>query len=125
MTEWLKGCEVCDAGLCARVDELKGQGISERQASKMLEDDQKEHLGDVVYSANILRSRYKYLKGGRKPTTPAKSPKTEQPHQFTNAIHIAIFVISHLERIMADDPHRDAALKKVKQWVDRNIKGDV
>lgn len=125
MAEWLKGCEICDAGLCARVDELKDQGMSERQASKVLEDDQKDQLGEVVYPWTALRVRYIRIKGGTIRTTPQKTPKTEpKPQTFTNAIHIAIFVISHLERIMADDPQRGAALKKVKQWVDQNIKGD-
>jgi hypothetical protein len=35
--------------------------------------------------------------------------------EFTQAIHIAIFVISHLERITFDDPKRDEALQKVSE----------
>lgn len=46
---------------------------------------------------------------------------TEPPKPFTNAIHIAIFVISHLERIAFDDPKRDEALGKVSDWIEQNL----
>ena len=56
--EWLKGCEICNAGLCARIDELIDQGMSRRRAAKELEKDQREQLGEVVYSAEALRNRF-------------------------------------------------------------------
>ena len=56
--EWLKGCEICNAGLCARFDELIDQGMSQRRAAKELEKDQREQLGEVVYSAEALRNRF-------------------------------------------------------------------
>lgn len=58
MTEWLKGCEVCNAGLCARFDELIESGMSQRKAAKTLEQEQREGLGEVVYPADALRKRY-------------------------------------------------------------------
>jgi len=72
MSEWLKGCEICNAGLCARFDELIGQGMSQRQAAKELEKDQREHLGEVVYPAESLRARFKdnRPKSGRISPTP-------------------------------------------------------
>lgn len=126
MAEWLKGCEVCDAGLCARVDELKGEGMSERKATEILENDQREILGEVIYTGNSLRRRYQRIRYGAKcATPPLKYGQAPGPNavEFTQAMHIAIFAISHLERIMADDPEREAALNKVKNWVDQNLKG--
>jgi hypothetical protein len=37
---WLKECEVCNAGLCVRITELIDQGMSQRQAVKVLVQDQ-------------------------------------------------------------------------------------
>ncbi len=59
MTEWLKGCEVCNAGLCARFDELIDSGISQRKAAKELEIEQIKVLGEVVYPWDTLRRRYR------------------------------------------------------------------
>ena len=56
--EWLKGCEICNAGLCARFDELIDQGMSQRRAAKELEKDQREQLGEVVYPSETLRRRF-------------------------------------------------------------------
>ena len=69
MTEssWLKGCEVCNAGLCKRMDELIESGLSQRKAAQSLEDEQKETLGAVVYSAGALRGRYLLHTGKRDP----------------------------------------------------------
>jgi hypothetical protein len=58
MTDWLKGCEVCNAGLCQRFDELLESGEGYREAAKTLEDEQKNTLGEVVYSYSSLLSRY-------------------------------------------------------------------
>jgi N6-adenosine-specific RNA methylase IME4 len=59
MVEWLKGCEVCNAGLCARFDELIESGLSQRVAAKKMEEEQINSLGIIVYPANTLRQRYK------------------------------------------------------------------
>lgn len=58
MTDWLKGCEVCNAGLCARFDELLESGKSQREAAAVLVDEQKKELGAVVYPAETLRTRF-------------------------------------------------------------------
>jgi hypothetical protein len=58
MTEWLKGCEVCNAGLCARFDELIESGEGYREAARLLQDEQKEKLGEIVYSESSLLNRY-------------------------------------------------------------------
>ena len=121
MAEWLKGCEICDAGLCARVDELKRVGMSERQAAKELEKDQKEQLGEIVYPWNALRVRYQRIKSGTIRATPKKTPKSLQP--YSNAISLAVIAISQLERIEPDDPKREAAFRKVINWIKDQPKG--
>jgi hypothetical protein len=96
--------------------------MSERQASQVLEDDQKKQLGEVVYPWNALRVRYQRIKSGTNRATIKNTPQvTSNPKPFTNAMQIAVFVISHLERIMADDPQREAALKRVNKWPFRII----
>jgi len=44
-------------------------------------------------------------------------PKGIKP--LTEAMQIATFVISHLERIRSDDPKRVAALTKVQSWIEK------
>lgn len=72
MAEWLKGCEICNAGLCARFDELIDKGMSQRKAAEVLEGEQEEKIGAVVYPANTLRQRYKRNK-------PSKAAGTNVP----------------------------------------------
>ena len=71
--KWLKGCEICNAGLCTRMMDLVGQGLSQRQAVKILMEEQVAKLGEVVYSADALRSRFlRLVPPGSKRTTPAE-----------------------------------------------------
>jgi hypothetical protein len=44
MAEGLKGCEICNAGLCARFYELIGQVMSQSRAARKLEKEQREPL---------------------------------------------------------------------------------
>lgn len=41
----------------------------------------------------------------------------------TEAKEIAIFIISHLERIRKNDPKRDEAFKKIIKWCNKNMGG--
>ena len=76
---WLKGCEICNTGLINRIDELveKGQ-ISLNKACKLMEKEGEKQIGDLVYSASALRSRYRYHKGLRDP-----NPKVGQNDQLS------------------------------------------
>lgn len=71
MTEWLKGCEICNAGLCTRFDELIESGMSQRKASIHLENEQKESIGAVVYPAGTLRRRFQRNKPSKMETSVA------------------------------------------------------
>ncbi|MEE8399997.1 MAG: hypothetical protein V3S89_13385 [Desulfobacterales bacterium] len=70
---WLKDCEICNTGLCNRMDDLVKDGArSVREASRMMS----EESGNV-WNDNEIRHRYRYYKGtkvkaGRKPPTPTK-----------------------------------------------------
>ena len=78
---WLKGCEVCNTGLINHIDELVENGkISLNKACKLMEKEGKEKIGDLVYSAEMLRARYRYHKGLRDPTASpsAQGPKVAQ-----------------------------------------------
>ncbi len=71
--KWLKGCEICNAGLCARMMSLVGQGLSQRKAVTVLMEEQVAELGEVVYSADALRSRFtRLVPPGSKRTTTAE-----------------------------------------------------
>ena len=58
MGEWLKGCEVCNAGLCSRFDDLIASGKSQRSAAAILEKEQLRGIGEVLYPAGALGKRY-------------------------------------------------------------------
>jgi hypothetical protein len=79
MTDWLKGCEVCNAGLCARFDELISSGQGCRKAARLLEDEQKEILGEVVYSYSSLLNRYYRNKPQRCSETEQSNPDNTKP----------------------------------------------
>jgi hypothetical protein len=139
MAEWLKGCEVCNAGLCARFDELIGQGMSQRQAAKELEKDQEEELGEVVYSAQALRRRLQHNRvaqngppqesgrnssseamGGTNRATP--KPPPEYP-DYMEAVDLATIAISQLSRIRDNDPYREKGFQMVLDWLTEKQKG--
>lgn len=66
--QWLKECEVCNAGLVTEMERLMGNGISQRAAAKELVQQQEERLGTVIYPESAIRQRYMYHtnKVGRK-----------------------------------------------------------
>ena len=51
-----------------------------------------------------------------KPVSPIQKP---QPP--SEAMGIATFIISHLERIRSDDPKKNEAIKKIMNWCTKNI----
>ena len=88
MSDWLKGCEICNAGLCARFDELIGQGMSQRQAARELEKEQKGKLGEVIYSWKALWRRLQRHKADPKRVTHAPTNDTctiEDLHSLIDA----------------------------------------
>lgn len=64
---WLKDCEICNAGLCKRMDELTqgGKGLSEREAAKVMEAEAAASIGEKVWNAEQIRHRYLYHSGKR------------------------------------------------------------
>ena len=78
MGKWLKGCEVCNAGLVVEMDRLIGNGISVNKAAKLLAEEGERKIGDLVYSAAAIRARYRYFKGLREPH-PKKVGQSDQP----------------------------------------------
>jgi len=63
---WIENCELCNAGVCVRVDELKADGYKVREAARIMEQE-----CDGVYTANQIRDRYRYYKsGGNSPNSP-------------------------------------------------------
>ena len=64
MGKWLKGCEICNAGLINKVDELvEKKGISINKACQLMEKEVKNKFGDDLYTAAAIRARYLFHKG--------------------------------------------------------------
>lgn len=62
---------------------------------------------------------YKIVKGMVEPE-PKPTPKPQEP---SDAMQFATIAISQLERIHPKDPKRQAALLKVRNWIDKHRKG--
>jgi hypothetical protein len=135
MTEWLKGCEVCNAALCTRFKELIEKGMSQRQAALLLEKEQKGVLGEAVYSSEALRRRFQriVLPSGPIRTTQAAEPeeapepkgpippKEKDPYAHSDAHAFVTMAISQLERIMDDDPLRVEAVGRISKWIQEKL----
>ena len=64
MGKWLKGCEICNAGLINQVDNLvEKKGISINKACQLMAKEVKNKFGDDIYDAAAIRARYLYHKG--------------------------------------------------------------
>ena len=83
MAQWLHGCEICNAGLCAEMDALLASGLSQRQAAKSLEAIQQRRLGEVVYSSEALRRRYNHNKPRVVQNAPPHSSGTDTDSKAT------------------------------------------
>jgi len=53
MADWLKDCEICNAGLCKTVDSLKEEGLSINAACVKMADET-----DGLYTKEAIRGRY-------------------------------------------------------------------
>jgi hypothetical protein len=57
--DWLKGCEICDAGFCAEMDKFTNEhNMSQRTAAEELAETIEKKLGFQLYSPDALRKRY-------------------------------------------------------------------
>lgn len=79
MTEWLQGCEICNGGLCARMDELRAQGRTTREAAKICETEAAECIGYPLWTAAQIRRRYQNHKGQQNGPFCATQSQTFQP----------------------------------------------
>jgi len=84
---WLKECEICDAGLCRRMDELQEAGYTQRESARIMEDEAAECLGEVLWKAPQIRRRYLYHSGKRINGTNC-TIQTEQNPQFKTTIFV-------------------------------------
>jgi hypothetical protein len=81
---WLKGCEICNAGLCNEMDHLTapldkgGLGLSEREAARRMEEIAQKAIGIKVWAAEQIRKRYERHAGGASRQAGTKRP-TQKP----------------------------------------------
>lgn len=67
MAEWLKGCEICNAGLVAQVDKYVDSGLSVNKACKLMSEEGQRKIGELVYSQTAIMARYRLHKNLRDP----------------------------------------------------------
>jgi hypothetical protein len=107
-------------GSAGAIDNIKTVPIgtlptAESQARPLarLEPDQQrqawQHAVDTAPDGKVTAAHvYKIVKG----MTAGDTEKTEKVNVVTEAMGIATFIISHLERIRSDDPRRNDAILK-------------
>lgn len=106
---WLKGCEVCTAGLCGRMEELRASGLSERKAAKRMEEEAAQAIGEPVWSAEQIRRRYLYHTGkdrsGTKRTTQEADAELEKEYQEarTEAQILKHFIKYELKNLQGEE----------------------
>ena len=83
---WLKDCEICNTGLCKRMDDLTGfHGLPEREAARVMEAEAATAIGTKIWTAEQIRARYQRHAGGasrqagtgrttKNPVVPIKPP---------------------------------------------------
>lgn len=104
-----------EASIPAKTLEKRAQRIDEKIKTNVFNPSTPENV--LTIPDNQVSHGGKRLGAG----APQKYEKPKpSPIQFTNALHIATFVISHLERIMPDDPNRFEALDRVSTWIEEN-----
>jgi hypothetical protein len=96
---WLKECDICNVGLCKRLDELVspvsagGQGLSEREAARVMEKEAEEQIGKKVWTAGQIRRRYVYHTGkwesDKKPVKPAGPKRATKKRQVQEPVEQA------------------------------------
>ena len=82
MTEWLKDCEICNAGLIAEVDRQCDSGVSLRKACELLVREIERKFKVSPYTAQSLRDRYQYNKGLRKKVVQNAPPENNSDPQY-------------------------------------------
>lgn len=76
--EWLKGCEICDAGFCAEMDKFTNEhNMTQRTAAEELAKAIENRLGFQVYSPDALRKRYQRHTGKLGRNVPRTKPASK------------------------------------------------
>ena len=97
---------------CRPLIQLRDEPDQQREAWKQAV----ESAPDGKVTASIVM---KVVRGMRASTeTPAEK---SSPIEVTEAMGIATFIISHLERIRENDPRRNDAIRKVINWCNKNM----
>ncbi|MCK4825457.1 hypothetical protein KA005_57445 [bacterium] len=75
---WLKDCEICNAGLCKKVDYHKEKGSSIWAICKLMSNE-----SNGLYSRKQIMDRYRYHTGKDKKISEIPKPKKTHPHPKT------------------------------------------
>lgn len=137
--DWLKGCEICSAGLCAEMDKfIEKHNMTERMAAKHLARSAEKVLGILLYNSDQIRSQYRYYKGKNnnkveeilppegEVTTEAKRNGETVPHIFSRVGKAAMKRVPR-SKLEADSfesllGHARALAEGLQRWADGRVK---
>ena len=112
---WIKDCQVCNAGLVARMDDLLNQGETIKGASRILAKEARKH-GVQIITAGGIRGRYRYHKQGKNNWEKAKSVDDFE-RDFKHFLAHLRTATNNVKRINAKLPYKD--LDRVKPLMER------
>jgi len=89
--------------------------------STNVEKEQTQEKTDTSEDLKKLEKPEEYTHGGKREGAGRPELKHTETHEVTYAMDTAAAVVSQLEGIKEDDPHRREAFLKVGEWVYNNI----
>lgn len=149
MADWLKGCEVCNAGLVSEMDRLVDLDVPVQKAAKILAKQAAKELGNELYSAISIQNRYRYYTNKdkrseiqtRKTENPAfcnkssslplneiqQEPVEKESYEAPASYHTGIAKdVAQAKRPQKSELEiADSAIEKAARFLDRIVSGDI
>ena len=122
--EWLKGCEICDAGFCAEMDKFTNEhNMSQRTAAEELAKVIENKLGFQVYSPEALRKRYQRHTGKLGRNVPRTKPGSKTAPRTSSVASTVVPKPKQAPDVFQNLlAHAHAIASGLQSWCDGKIK---
>jgi ParB-like chromosome segregation protein Spo0J len=123
------GMRIIKKGVPELQDLARDKKVSIENAAEIASLPQKEQAEVIKKGPEAVATRAKEIIATRKAARHAvpesirvpKDTKGNPMPQATEAMQFAVIAISQLERVRANDPRREEALNRVKNWIDKKL----
>jgi hypothetical protein len=123
------GMRIIKKGIPELQDMTRDRKVSIDNATEIATLPQEEQMEVIKKGPEAVRTMAKEIKATRRAASHAvpesirvpKDTKGNPMPQATEAMQFAVIAISQLERVRANDPRREEALNRVKNWIDKKL----